>query len=916
MPAPPAPSAPPPSARARLSARAGPPPPSNASPALLLLTLYARGPLAAPLPTTVGILPPPHNLVLAAAPPSGAPAPAACRHCPLVAPPPRAPPVQDPHAPLPPLRSLPPPPPTVPHPFAPPGLLPHSAPPPPTPSGRHADAAPPPQASATPPALAPLPAPGHALASTLLSLLLTRGRSINFIEPGRPPRASSHAWSPPPPPPLSAPPFGAPSLPPPPIDHPPSPPVGPHPATLRLLSPPVPRPPAPPASSHASALRLSVPPFGAPSPPPPPIDHPPSPSLPSPPAPPAPPACPHPTTLQFSSPPAPRPPPQRPWASSPRRLSSLRSSDRGPPNIPHGKRPLSPTPHRPASPPPAGDTRRPRAASSAGGTSTSPALPSPAGVGGASAPPAPPQPADLRRGQPACAGGAPAPPALPLPADIPRAQPADTLPTDLPRVTPSPLPLDHPARWPPRSLPTVHLTDGPRLRDLIPPHNSLFHLQFDGIPLHTSAGPAASPLLHPYTALPADFINHVADLFALLYALSDDHGRLVLPNFRRPPAALHRATARTAAAHDIPPGALALTLDWLLQYFHAGTPPLLHAPWPLAQAALTAVLQYLAHIPGATPLMVANFLHPFLLTACHAATDFSPAARAPLAPYLVAAGAHPFPIIDDRPTTVPRMPHPLDLWPYDGVHGLYRARADSSGASSSDDAGNDPPVAPPSPPSPPPPTPLAASPPPVTDPSDDALAEAPPPSLPPALPRARPAPATASSRPPPPGDPRPPSPPPPPPGSHAAACLRHCAFHPSIFYGFLQRQAPTPGAASLASALLLTSVLAGKPPQPWYHALHVAPGYGAVFSSYHNLLMHSTHIGGHNRKFRSRLDAIIFALTGLPPAAVPHGVLPDPPPAILLDAPPTHHCPLPPFAPYAPVPTPPAVLVDRSFLAV
>ncbi|KAL1498836.1 hypothetical protein AB1Y20_013362 [Prymnesium parvum] len=100
-------------------------------------------------------------------------------------------------------------------------------------------------------------------------------------------------------------------------------------------------------------------------------------------------------------------------------------------------------------------------------------------------------------------------------------------------------------------------------------------------------------------------------------------------------------------------------------------PPLLHTGQPIAhQAALTAALQYLAHVPGATPLLVAQLLHPFLLTAHVAAHGLPPPYPPPLWPYLVAPGIHCHPAScppgsrGDRSAacpSVPRSPHPFEL---------------------------------------------------------------------------------------------------------------------------------------------------------------------------------------------------------------------------------------------------------------
>ncbi|KAL1508498.1 hypothetical protein AB1Y20_004599 [Prymnesium parvum] len=185
-------------------------------------------------------------------------------------------------------------------------------------------------------------------------------------------------------------------------------------------------------------------------------------------------------------------------------------------------------------------------------------------------------------------------------------------PVDPPIILPFALPLDHPALWPPAPpLPT----QGPPLRDRVPHHNAFFYLHRSDSP--PPFPPQQSPLLNPFLAIPGDFIDHIADLFNHLYCLPDPLGHLSLPNYRREHKAIRKATTLTAAQHGIPAGHLALTLGWVLQFFVPGTPPIAHTSTPLAQAALTAALQYQAHMPGATPLLVAHFLHPFLLTACY-----------------------------------------------------------------------------------------------------------------------------------------------------------------------------------------------------------------------------------------------------------------------------------------------------------
>ncbi|KAL1527167.1 hypothetical protein AB1Y20_015847 [Prymnesium parvum] len=138
-----------------------------------------------------------------------------------------------------------------------------------------------------------------------------------------------------------------------------------------------------------------------------------------------------------------------------------------------------------------------------------------------------------------------------------------------------------------------------------------------------------------------------------------------------------------------------------------------------------------------------------------------------------------------------------------------------------------------------------------------------------------------------------------------ASCVLHCAFHPSLFLATLPPLRSSPPLLTLAGAgLALRGVLAGKPKTPWFYALFVAPGYGAIFSSFHNLELQHLRAGGNYRKFRAPADATVFALTGYIPAAVPHGVLPSPLPVLPLDAPPSLHHHIPPFAPL-PVLAPP-----------
>ncbi|KAL1527890.1 hypothetical protein AB1Y20_009266 [Prymnesium parvum] len=228
---------------------------------------------------------------------------------------------------------------------------------------------------------------------------------------------------------------------------------------------------------------------------------------------------------------------------------------------------------------------------------------------------------------------------------------------------------------------------------------------------------------------------------------------------------------------------------------------------------------------------------------------------------------------------VPRDPHPFDPWPEPLIDHLYPAgvllpapaRAEPLPAISSPSPARaavshlvDPPAPAGEPPLTPPPSTPAA--PPSPPPSPSTVAPDPPPPASAAPPSPSPAPPIIATDPPGPPSPAEPRPPPPPPGP-GAACVGHCAFHPSIFFATL---APArPSAAHLAVAAAFSSIAplvsAGKPKQPWFHALHLAPGFGAVFSSHHNLELHARRVGGENRKFRTLAEATVFALTGYPP---------------------------------------------------
>ncbi|KAL1499009.1 hypothetical protein AB1Y20_013526 [Prymnesium parvum] len=183
-----------------------------------------------------------------------------------------------------------------------------------------------------------------------------------------------------------------------------------------------------------------------------------------------------------------------------------------------------------------------------------------------------------------------------------------------------------------------------------------------------------SPLLNPFVALPTDFVFHIANLFAALYDDPDPRGHLCLPNYSRAPKLIRQATRGTAADYGIPAGPFALTLSWVLQFFRPGVPPIAYTSQPFFQAALTTALQYLAHTPGATPLLVAQFLHPFLLTAQFAARGPPEYTPPPLRPYLAALSVHPYPARppDGAPSHfVPRDPHPFDHWPEPHIGLLY-----------------------------------------------------------------------------------------------------------------------------------------------------------------------------------------------------------------------------------------------------
>ncbi|KAL1530950.1 hypothetical protein AB1Y20_001841 [Prymnesium parvum] len=431
---------------------------------------------------------------------------------------------------------------------------------------------PPPAPPAEPPpaSLPRLPCvPPHA--AILLSLLVTRGRSSNLLLPQEchtPDGAHALSAGPRPSLPPSAPP-------------PPSPSVrrlalpGPHPSTL---APPPTKPPLPPpgrrlapqgpfapsAPTHAPAAtsRAPAPPCAQPSP----VlglHHPPQPSsalgqlhLPR----------------TSGSTPAPSLPPQRPWARSPGRLSSLRSSARATPSGPTRTAPLllpGPEPpvgraaspdYSPLSSPGSSPPLRPTAAAGRARPASRPGCSSdPLDANDWSIDPSP-SPAllphtRLRDGEgdddpfydlldyddPPRPRRRPLSPSARHDTGAPpsrrqrRRSALESPPADPPFVLPHPLPADHPARWGRFLPPALHTRGGPTLRELIPPHNDLFRPRPGDPPHPQTPADSPSPLLNPFVALPTDFVFHIANLFAALYDDPDPRGHLCLPNYSRAP---------------------------------------------------------------------------------------------------------------------------------------------------------------------------------------------------------------------------------------------------------------------------------------------------------------------------------------------------------------------------------------------